>query len=254
MNGDLVRPVAVALAYAFVLVMNALATWLPLAGRETGDISELYPVLFTPAGYVFSIWALIYVGLGAYVVFQFRPGQRDNPRLRAIAWPFVASCALNGLWLVAWHHLRVPLSLLIMLGLLGTLALIYERYRSAPGAPGTTERWAVRVPFGLYLGWITVATLANLAVAVWDAGWRPGTPAAELWTVGLVAAAFWAGMAVWARRRDAAYVLALVWALVGIAVANRGLPLVAVAALAAAALLLALLARGAVARRASARS
>lgn len=254
MNGDLVRPVAVALAYAFVLVMNALATWLPLAGRETGDISELYPVPFTPAGYVFSVWAVIYAGLGAYVAFQLRPGQRDNPRLRAIAWPFVASCVLNGLWLVAWHHLLVPLSLLIMLGLLGALASIYERYRSAPGAPGAIERWTVRVPFSLYLGWITVATLANLAVAVWDAGWRPGTPVAALWTVGLVAAGLATGAAVWARRRDAAYVLVLAWAFVGIAVANRGLPLVAVAALAAAALLLALPARAAVARRATARS
>lgn len=254
MNRDLVRQLLVALAYVGTVAMNVLANALPLAGRDTGEISDSFQVLFTPAGYVFSIWGLIYFGLGAYATFQLRPDQRENPRLRAIGWLFVGSCVLNGLWLVAWHNLAIGWSLVVMLGLLGSLIAIYEGYRRAPGTPGTLERWTVRVPFSIYLGWITVATVANVGIFLWNAGWRPGTAVSALWTVVCIAAAAAIGAVVLRRRRDAAYALVLVWAFIGIAVARWGLPLIVIAALAGAVLLAGLLLRGAASRASAART
>lgn len=230
------KSVVVIVALVATLVVNALASLLPLAGRSTGEISDLYPVLFTPAGYVFSIWSLIYLGLIAFAVYQALPRQRNNPRLARIRWPFVLSCVFNIAWLFAWHYLLISLSIFLMLGLLGSLITIYERLGTGQVAVRRTEFWLARVAFSLYLGWITVATVANASVVFYDLGWREGEQA---WTVVAIALATGIAATVMARRHDVVFVLVPVWALVGIAVANWGIPLVVNAALLAAILLLA---------------
>jgi hypothetical protein len=156
-----------ALTLAGMLVVNALANALPLNGKNTGEISDSYPVLFTPAGYVFSIWGLIYIALIGFAVFQALPGQKTNPRINRIGGWFALSNILNMAWLFAWHWEVLWLSVVFMLGLLASLLVIYTRLEIGVHArTSPLEQALVDFPFSLYLGWISVATIANLSAAL----------------------------------------------------------------------------------------
>lgn len=217
--GDRWRQSLVLITILATIGFNALANILPLMGRTTGDLSDAYPVPFTPAGYVFSIWGVIYLGLIVFGVWQARPRQAADPRLRAVAPWVILSGAMNVGWLVLWHAERVVLSTLPIVGLLLSLMVIYETLSSGR-MDGRWMRWAARVPFGIYLGWLTVATAANLAVSGWDLGWRGAPFGADVWALVVVGVAALIGLRVLQARGDVAYALVLVWAFVGIAVAN----------------------------------
>lgn len=217
-----VRRVAVFAALIATLIVNTLANLLPLAGRTPGEISDMFPVPFTPAGYVFSIWSVIYLGLIAYAIYQALPAQQDNPRVMGIAWPFVLSCALNCVWLFAWHSLAITLSWFIMLALLATLIWIYQRLGTGQSEVSRSEALAVRAPFSVYLGWITVATVANTSIMLYNLGWQGEGLVGELMTALVITVAVAIGVTMLVRRRDVAYNLVLVWAFVGIAVARWG--------------------------------
>ncbi|MEJ2667742.1 MAG: tryptophan-rich sensory protein [Deinococcales bacterium] len=227
-------PVAVIAAYLGMVIVNALAVTLPIGGLTTQEVSALYPALFVPAGYVFSIWSVIYLGLGVYAVVQALPGAGRSASVRAVAWWFVLSCVLNGVWLVLWQTLHIYWTVPVMAALLLTLIVIYRRLRREPPAH-PLERWAVRTPFSVYLGWISVATIANVSDALLHAGWGGWGLSDVTWAVIMLAVATLLGAAM-LRRRDVAYALVLVWAFVGIAVEQRAQVVVFIAALAAAAL------------------
>ena len=243
--GGAARAVAVTVAYVGTIAINALANALPLAGRTTGEVSAMFPIPFTPAGWVFSIWGLIYLALGVYTVYQVLPAQRTRRMLDQVGWLFVASCACNVGWLVAWHTVAIPVTLPLMLALLGCLLGVYSLVRRPRGAgeragtdaTGRGFRWAVRLPFSLYLGWITVATVANMSIFLYDLGWRPGSDAAELWSLALVLVAGAIGVWMLVRNRDATFAAVLVWAFVGIAAKEWAAPLLAAGAVVAAAIL-----------------
>ena len=224
-------------ALLVVLVVNGLASALPIAGQTTGEISDRFDVYFVPAGYVFSIWGLIYLALIGFAVYQALPSQRDSPRLAGIDALFVVSCAANASWILAWHYEQFGLSVLIMLVLLVSLIAIYLRLGIGRISEVTgAERWLLHVPFSLYLGWITVATVANITSFLDHIGWGAwGIPeptwAAIMLVVGLVIAT-----AVALTRRDIAYGLVIVWAYVGIAVKFPEVPLVSIVAWVGAAL------------------
>jgi benzodiazapine receptor len=227
MSKDSIRQIVNALAVLGTIVMNGLANALPLNGQLTGEISDRFRVFFVPAGYVFSIWGLIYIGLLAFAVFQALPSQRQNAALRRIGyWPTLSGVA-NVAWLFLWHYNLFGWTLVAMLLLLASLLAIYMRLGIGRSpAAGAGERWAVRLPFSIYLGWITVATLANvtdvLYLTVWD-GFGIGP---ETWAAILLVLATLVAVAMAVTRRDAAYILVLTWAFAGIAVAQAGVPLV----------------------------
>jgi len=213
------------------VALNALANILPLNGRTTGEISDSLPSLFVPAGYVFSIWSLIYLGLMAFAIYQALPGQQHNPAVRATGWWFTLTCAANGAWIVFWHFGYYALTLAVMLTLLLGLIVIYRRLAAL--APAGAARWLVQFPFSLYLGWITVATAANVsAVLVW-LGWNGGPLSPAAWTVALIAVAATLGMVMIYRHRDKVYAGVIVWALAGIAVKQSGSLLIMAACVAA---------------------
>jgi hypothetical protein len=110
------------LAFAAMIYVNYLANSLPINGKTTGQLSGFYPNLFVPAGITFTIWGIIYLLVAAYCIWQFFPASRETAS--QIAWLFIISCVFNGLWIVAWHYQKLPLSLLIMTGLLVSLILI----------------------------------------------------------------------------------------------------------------------------------
>ncbi len=229
-----VAQTAVILAYVGTVIVNYLAISLPIGGLTTREVSDLYPALFVPAPYVFSIWSVIYLGLGIYAVAQAVSPLVGNQRVRSIAWWFALSGVLNSVWLVLWQLLAIYWTVPVMLALLATLLVIYLRLDD--GAPrGAAERWMVRLPFSIYLGWISVATIANISGALLHAGWSGWGIADVTWTVLLLAIATLLGVLMLARRGDLAYAMVLVWAFVGIAVEQRAEPVVSAAALTAAA-------------------
>jgi translocator protein len=210
------------------IAVNGLANALPIAGRETGAISDGFPVLITPAGYVFAIWGVIYLGLAGYAVWQALPAQATNARARALALPVTIGNLANLTWILLWHHLWIGTSVVVMLVLLASLIVTYLRLRPAPGtatARGDLSRaervWA-RGTFSVYLGWITIATVANVTIALYDGGWRDGflfLPA-QAWGVVTLLVATALGGRMLLRYRDLAYAAVLVWAFVGIVVAQ----------------------------------
>lgn len=220
-------PQAVAAA-AFVgaLVVNVLANRLPLGGRSTGELSALYPNLFVPAGVTFSIWGVIYLLLAAWTVAQFLPSRAELGQ--RIAPAFALSSVLNAAWLFAWHGTRVGLSLVIMVSILAVLLRIGVRLRDArPPAP-----LLPRLAFGLYLGWILVATVVNATAFLVAAGWTGAGIPPAVWATLLVLVSAAVAVVTLHRLQAPLLGLAVVWALGGIAL-NRwnDAPLVAWTAL-----------------------
>ncbi len=237
MNKPIIRQITVIVAIAAVIVVNVLANALPFNGQGTGEISDRFQVLFVPAGYVFAIWGLIYIGLIAYAVFQALPAQRDNPRLRSIFWPVIVGSIANIVWIFLWHYDRLALTVPVMLILLASLIVVYLRLGIQKTPVSRGERWAVHVPFSIYLGWITVATIANITNLLWSADWNGFGLSAQTWFLVMLAAAIIIAAAMALTRHDVAYLLVLVWAVAGIAVKHAGAPGVSTAAWVATAVL-----------------
>jgi benzodiazapine receptor len=206
------------IAFAVTVIVNALASSLALNGRTTAEVSDLYPTLVTPAGYVFSIWGLIYVLLLVFVVFQALPSQREKPFLKQINVLFVLSGFFNVLWLFLWHYDQIVLSVALMFALLATLIAVYLRLGIGKSEVSWKEKISVHLPFSVYLGWITIASIANVAAALVSIEWNGFGLANETWAVLVIAVALLITLAVIATRKDIAYSLVIVWALVGIAV------------------------------------
>lgn len=222
------RQIVVPLSTILTIVLNGAASAGRLNGYATGEISDLFPNLFVPAGYVFAIWLVIYIALVVYSVWQALPAQLSNPRLQSIAPLYVLSGVLNVIWLVTFHFFQFGLALVLMVGLLITLIAIYLRLRTTD-AP-SSERWFARVPFSIYLGWITVATIANATQLLVSLNWNGFGIAPEVWTVLMIGAAVVVALLMFLTQRDAAYLLVLVWAIAGIGVKQAAVPAVATAA------------------------
>ena len=240
MSKDTIRQFANLLSAILALTVNVLASALPLNGQNTGEISDRFQVYFVPAGYVFGIWGLIYIGWIAFLIFQFRPSQKESPRLRRLGYLFALSNLANAAWLFCWHYNEFGLSVLVMLVLLGLLIASYLRLDVNRVPVSRAEYWSVDVLFSVYLGWITVATVANITDWLYLVGWDGFGIPAQTWAVIMLAVASLLGLAMALTRRDAAYLLVLVWAFVGIAVKQSPAPVVVLSAWIAAALMLAL--------------
>jgi translocator protein len=222
MRKDIVRQWVNVLAVVVTIAVNGLANALPINGQQTGAISDRFPVFFVPAGYVFSIWGLIYLGLVAFAIYQVLPAQRTNPQLQRMGYWFALSCLANTMWILLWHYNMFPASLLVMLVLLASLIVIYLRLDIGRLAVSTAEKWVVNVPFSIYLGWITVATVANATDVLYDLKWNGFGISPEIWAVLMILAATIICLAVIFTRRDVAYSLVIIWALIGIAVKQGG--------------------------------
>lgn len=205
-------------ALALVLLFNYLSNALPFNNLTQGDLGELYPVLLTPAAYVFSIWGLIYLALIAFIVYQAMPGSRDNPLVKAVGILFAVSSLFNILWLFAWHYQRIGWSMIIMLLLLATLIVIYLRIGAVTREKSIYERFLVKYPFSLYLGWVSAATLVNFNVLLYDIGWLGTGGGGIFFTMLMILVAGLVALAVFYLRKDYIYAAVFVWALIGIGV------------------------------------
>ncbi len=217
-------------AVIVTLVVNGLANIIPFNGQTTAAISDKFPVYFVPAGYVFAIWGVIYIGLIAFGVYQALPRQRDNPRLKRIGYLFALSCLANSVWIPLWHYEFFPLTVVVMLALLLLLIAIYVRLDIGRRRVTAIEKWCVDIPFSIYLGWISVATIANITDLLYYWKWDGFGINPQWWAVLLLMAASAISLAMSVMRRDIAFLLVIIWAFAGIADKQASAPLVANAA------------------------
>ena len=205
-------------AFVFVIVINVLSNTLPINGQTMPEISAKYPSLFTPAGFTFSIWGLIYLALLVFVVWQALGAQRSDEEVAKISRYFQLSCLLNGIWLIVWHYDLLALSFLVMLGILTTLVLIYRSLRAERASLLRTRSLVLALPFSLYTGWITLATIANASTLQTGYGWDDVGLSAVQWTFLKLAVAGAIGASLVLRRRDPMFGAVVVWGAYGISV------------------------------------
>jgi benzodiazapine receptor len=158
--------------------------------------------------------------------------------LRALGYLFALGCFFNAAWLFCWHYNLFGLSVLVMLALLGSLIAAYLKLNVGRTPVGPAEKWCVDIPFSLYLGWITVATVANITDYLYFIGWDGFGIAPQAWAVILLAVASLLGLGMALTRRDSVYLFVLVWSFIGIAVKQADAALVAGGAWIAAVLML----------------
>jgi benzodiazapine receptor len=199
------------------VAINALAgSTTLLNGKTSGEISDLYPTLITPAGFTFSIWGIIYALLLVFIVYQVLPQNREQSFLRQINFLFALSGILNIFWLFLWHYEFITFSVILMFGLLATLIAIYLRLNIGRADVSLREKMCVHIPFSVYLGWITVASIANVTVALTVTGWDGGGIQPVTWAVLVIVVALLITLIAIATRKDVAYGLVIIWALTGI--------------------------------------
>jgi benzodiazapine receptor len=209
-------------AFVVTILVNALATTAVLNGKSTAEISDLYETLVTPAGYVFSIWSVIYILLFVFIVFQALPSQKEKAFQKEVGVLFVLSSVFNVVWIFLWQYEYITLSVLPMFALLATLIATYLRLNIGKSTVSLREKLTVHLPFSVYLGWITVATIADIAAALVSINWDGLGLSDVTWAVLVIVIALIITLLVTFTRRDIAYGLVLIWALVGIAVKQSG--------------------------------
>ncbi len=226
-----------------VITVNALANILPIAGRNTGEISRMFPNLFVPAGITFSIWGVIYLLLALFVLIQFydllRREDRETAYLDRIGLLFFFSCLANAGWILAWHNLILWLSLVIMVVLFLALLAVYLRLGEGRPAAG----FPVHLPFSIYLGWISIALIANVTAFLVNLGIPGFGTGAQIAAVTVIAIGAILALMMLFRRGDIFYALVVVWAFAGIVIKRMetpgdGGPIVLTAAAAAGGLIL----------------
>jgi len=203
----------------FALTLNFLAVTLPINNKTTGELSDAYPNLFVPAGFTFSIWGIIYLLMIFFLVYQawqYRKNVKETTSniLTIGPWFFISGLA-NGLWILAWHYELVWLSLCIMLVILYSLIKVYLALdQNRPHTFG--DNLSIRVFFSVYLGWISVATIANVTTLLVSIGWVGVIFGESTWAIIMVIIAAILGIIMIFRKQDIIYPLVIIWAIFGI--------------------------------------
>ncbi|MBO2012014.1 hypothetical protein [Hymenobacter negativus] len=215
--------------------LNYYSNTHPFAGQTMGMVSAKYPTLLTPAGYAFSIWGLIFLALVVYAVWQLLPAQRNLSLPDALAKPLTLASIATGAWVVLFAYEMILPSVGVMLVILGSLIMTYGRARRRifAGAAPTLAG----VPFSLYLGWISVASVINITIGLRQLGWQTAEGASVTLTLGLIAVVVALGLIISRVFRDMVFPLVIAWALVAVWVVRlREVPELGWAAMAGAAI------------------
>jgi translocator protein len=219
LSAERIKQFLVVLATFFVIYVNYLAATGYINDKTPASISEKYPSMLTPAGYAFAIWSLIYLGLVIFSFYQALPSQTENARFRRIRLLYIINCAANCGWIFLWHHELIWTALGVIFIILGTLVLLNSHLQNKQDA---VETWIARIPFGLYFGWITVATILNFTIALVSSGIKTTESVTAILASLLVITATILGIVVRLKLSTAAYALAIAWALTAIAVQHGG--------------------------------
>ncbi len=207
------------LSLLFFLVMigvNALANILPINGLNTGEVSDMYPDLFAPTALTFSIWGLIYLLLALSILYRLGlfGGKESTDIFEEIDTWFIVSSVANAAWIFAWHYLMIEVTVALMLLIFISLAMINVRLHQVN--LNAKEKFFIRLPFSIYFGWITVATIANITALLVDLGWNVWNIAPQIWTAIIIIVGMLIGSITILKHKDTAYGLVIIWAYVGI--------------------------------------
>jgi hypothetical protein len=210
----------VVVTFLLMVVVNALANILPINGIGTGAVSDSYPNLFAPAGITFAIWGLIYLLLALYTIFQLglfkKNRSMSDSLMNKVGVVFSISSIANTVWIFTWHYRIISLSMILMLIILVCLAIIVSAIRKE--TPSMTEKAFVKLPFSIYFGWITVATIANMTTLLVSVGWNGFGLSQTVWAVVIIAIGAIIGIITILRNKDYPYGLVILWAYAGIVI------------------------------------
>jgi benzodiazapine receptor len=209
-------------AFVLTLLVNGLAgSTTIIGGQDTAQVSDKNFTLITPAGFTFAIWGIIYTLLGLFVIYQALPSDKGKTAGK-VGWFFVLSCVANICWLFLWQFEYLTASVVLMFLLFASLLIAYLRLGISKSPASWRERIAVHAPFGVYFGWITIASIANVAAALVSVGWDGFGLGAETWGILVLLIALLIASLVVLTRRDVAYGLVIIWALIGISANQSG--------------------------------
>ena len=244
-RSDKLRQFLVVFSIVTMIVMNYLSNAGVFGGQTNSDISAKYHTFITPAGYAFSIWGVIFLSLLAFAIYQGLGSQRTNPRFRAMGWWVILNALCNGIWSPLFNNEYIGVALLVILVMLFSLVVIEQRLLERqpmpiiPSDPDVTlpestaspvETWLARIPFSIYFGWLTVATILNIAVYLKATNFTLMGLDEQTWAVGVLIVGLVVGAIVFNRYRSVAYIMVFAWAYVAIAVEQEGvgrIPLIA---------------------------
>ena len=211
----MLRTLLMTVAFLGIIIVNALANILPINGQTTGEISNRLPVLFTPAGYVFSIWPVIYILLAVWIFgFWSRLKKGETPSIKITLF-FLLNAAFNIGWLLLWHYEFFTWSIVAMFGYLFSLLALYRQYDD------TERKLTERLPISVHMGWVSVATIANVSFVLTYYNWSGWGLSNELWTVIMLTVATALALHVRFHHYDIPFALVFIWAFIGIAVKNN---------------------------------
>ncbi|NER84865.1 MAG: tryptophan-rich sensory protein [Leptolyngbya sp. SIO1D8] len=225
------------------LAVNTLSNFFAPGGQNVGEIANtiLSGVLITPANYAFAIWGLIYLGLIAYSIYQLKPSQRKIPIIQQVNRLLIIACIAQMIWIFLFTLKYFALSILAMLGILLPLIGIYLTLGIGQQQANRQRRWFAHYPFSIYLAWISVATVVNVASALYAAGWSGWGLSGTAWTSVMIFVSAAISAIVILTRRDIPFTLIFLWAYGAIAARHVDVPTIWISAAVAALALLILL-------------
>jgi len=230
-DSDRLRQIAIVAAIFGGIAVNTISNNVfPLNGVPMGELSN---TLFTavqiiPADYAFAIWGLIYLGLVAFAIYQSQSTQRKNPGLQRSGYLLVFASLAQCAWIYLFLARLFPLSTIAMLGILLPLIGMYQQLGIGQQQVSLPERWFIHIPISLYLGWITVATVVNVAISLYSLNWDGWGIAPSVWAVMMMIVSTAIAIVITTQRHDIAFSLVVVWALIAIAVRQMDTPLIAI--------------------------
>jgi hypothetical protein len=227
---DLLRQLTTLAAIIGSITLNTLSNFFPPNGVNIGRLSNTLfaGVQIIPANYAFAIWGLIYLGLIAFGLYQLQPSERQNPSLQRSGYLLVLASLAQCAWIYIFLFRLFPFSVIAMLGILLSLIGMYQRLGIGQQRVSRQERWFLHIPISIYLGWITVATVVNVAIALYSLNWNGGIVPPSVWTAIMMVASAAIAALIIRQRHDIAYALVLVWASIAIAVRHLNTPLIAI--------------------------
>ncbi len=223
------------------IAVNTISNFFPPGGLNTGEVANtiLGGLRILPANFAFAIWGLIYLGLLAYGYYQFQPAQRENPTIQRVDLCLIVASIAQIIWIFLFSYRQFWLSVIAMLGILIPLIVAYTQLNIGRERAGRERKWFANIPFSVYLAWISVATIINIAGALSMSGWDGGNP--EMWTALMLVIGTVIAVIAILQRSDVAFPLVFVWAYGAIAIRQFDRPLVWITAAVGAIVLVALL-------------
>lgn len=223
LDRDTLRQTVNFTAIIAAFIVNVLANTNPLNGLSIGEISNTYfkNVLIIPANYAFAIWGLIYLGLISLAIYQALSANKQQPRLRQMGYLLAASSFAQIVWVILFQYRFFWLSVGAIIIIILPLIALYLRLEIALKATSPAMKWLVNFPISIYFAWISVATIVNVACALYIINWRGWGISPVIWTVIMLVVGTILAATVSLQRKDTAYGGVFIWALVAIAIRHQ---------------------------------